>query len=196
MGLGIGCGMQQEAPKEADVQETELPEDSESQIVVSEDQESEAEALLEAQVAEWKELAMRATADLDNFRKRMAREKSEALKYSKQALLEELLPVIDSFEMGLQAAADDQSSMIYQGMQMVKKQLDDFLGCQGVVEIPAEGMTFDHNLHEAAAQEESAEVGEGTILRVIRRGFKLHDRLLRAAHVVVAKIPEEAGEGE
>jgi molecular chaperone GrpE len=150
-------------------------------------------AELEADVAKWRELAVRTAADLDNFRKRSAREREDAIRYANQGLLEDLLPVIDNFEMGMQAAAQDKSSMIYIGMDMVRRQLNDFLGGQGVTEIPAEGRMFDPNLHEAVAQEPGAE--EGRILRVHRRGFMLRDRLLRPATVVVAKaVMESDGE--
>jgi len=152
----------------------------------------------QAQVEEWKEVAVRATADLDNFRKRMAREKTDAVVYGNQRLLEELLPVLDNFEMGLQAAAADEDSMIFKGMEMVKKQLGDFLAAQGVEEVPADGRMFDVNVHEAVAQEESTEVECGAVLRVMRKGYKLKDRLLRPANVVVAKAPaaaDEASEG-
>lgn len=155
-----------------------------------------AEPTPEEELAKWKELAMRATADLDNFRKRMAREKSDALRYGNQALLEELLPVLDNFEMGLQAAAGDQESMIFRGMAMVKKQMDDFLSGQGVEEIPASGEVFDPNLHDAVSQEESAEMDEGMVLRVIRRGFKMRDRLLRPANVIVTKAPGDVAPAE
>jgi molecular chaperone GrpE len=143
----------------------------------------------EQEAARWKELALRASADLDNYRKRMAREKTEALRYANQGLLEELLPVLDNFEMGLQAAAGDRESMIFRGMEMVKKQLDDFLRGQGVDEIPAEGQAFDPNVHEAVSQEECAKTAEGKVLRVIRRGYRMRDRLLRPAIVVVCKAP-------
>jgi len=142
-------------------------------------------AELEADVMKWRELAVRTAADLDNFRKRSAREREDAIRYANQGLLEDLLPVVDNFEMGMQAASQDKSSMIYIGMDMVRRQLNDFLGAQGVTEIPAEGVMFDPNVHEAVAQEPGAE--EGRILRVHRRGFMLRDRLLRPATVVVAK---------
>ncbi len=196
--------MQQEGPEEVEVKnqepvedpvEQEASEETAGEVVVSEVQKSEAEQVLEAEVAEWKEHATRAAADLDNFRKRMAREMAEALRYANQALLEELLPVLDNFEMGLQAAAAESESMIYKGMEMVKKQLDDFLGRQGVEEVPAEGQPFDPNLHEAVSQEECADTEEGNVLRVIRRGYKMTDRLLRPANVVVAKAPEAAAAG-
>ena len=143
---------------------------------------------LEADVAKWKELSLRTAAEMENLRKRTAREREEAIRYSNQRLLEELLPVIDNFEMGMQAASQDSSSMIFIGMDMVRRQLNEFLSSQGVEEIPSTGK-FDPNLHDAVAQEESSEVEEGSILRVTRRGFRLRDRLLRPAGVVVAKPP-------
>lgn len=84
--------------------------------------------------------------------------------------------------------------MIYIGMDMVRRQLNEFLASQGVEEIVASG-AFDPNLHDAVAQEESAEIKEGDIIRVTRRGFKLRDRLLRPASVVVCKAPSAAEGG-
>jgi molecular chaperone GrpE len=204
--------MQQDATEELDAQEPLEGGVEEHSVVSEEAGDGEAGELVvpeeapeltelevaQAQVEEWKGVAVRATADLDNFRKRMAREKTDAVVYGNQRLLEELLPVLDNFEMGLQAAAADEDSMIFKGMEMVKRQLDDFLSAQGVEEVPAEGQVFDVNVHEAVAQEESAEVECGAVLRVMRKGYKLKDRLLRPANVVVAKAPstaDEAGEG-
>ena len=146
---------------------------------------------LEADVAKWKELSLRTAAEMDNLRKRTAREREEAIRYANQRLLEELLPVIDNFEMGMQAASQDTSSMIYIGMDMVRRQLNEFLSAQGVEEIDTAGL-FDPNLHEAVAQEDCAKGDEGRILRVTRKGYKLRDRLLRPASVVVSKLPTEA----
>ena len=153
---------------------------------------------LEAEAAKWREVSLRTAAEMDNLRKRTAREREEAVRYANARLLEELLPVIDNFEMGMQAAAQDKSSMIYIGMDMVRRQLDDFLTGQGVTEIPTD-IPFDPNIHDAVSQEE-AEGGEGRIIRVSRRGFMLRDRLLRPASVVVSTSPsaaadEEGGEG-
>ena len=143
---------------------------------------------LEAEAAKWKEISLRTAAEMDNLRKRTAREREEAVRYANQRLLEDLLPVIDNFEMGMQAASQDQKSMIYIGMDMVRRQLNDFLSGQGVQEIPSTG-NFDPNLHDAVAQEDCEKGEEGRILRVTRRGFKLRDRLLRPASVVVSKLP-------
>ena len=143
---------------------------------------------LEQEVAKWKEISVRTAAEMDNLRKRTIREREEAVRYANQRLLEELLPVIDNFEMGMAAAAQESSSMIYIGMDMVRRQLNDFLAAQGVEEIPTDGL-FDHNLHDAVAQEDCGAGEEGRILRVTRRGFRLRDRLLRPASVVVSRLP-------
>lgn len=149
---------------------------------------------LEAEATRWKEISLRTAAEIDNLRKRTAREREDAIRYSNQRLLEELLPVIDNFEMGMQAASQDTSSMIYIGMDMVRRQLNEFLSSQGVEEIPTSG-NFDPNLHDAVAQEDCSAGEEGRILRVTRRGFKLRDRLLRPASVVVSKLPTSAEGG-
>jgi molecular chaperone GrpE len=154
---------------------------------------ADAYSELEADVLKWRELAVRTAADLDNFRKRTARDREDAVRYANQSLLEDLLPVIDNFEMGMLAAAQDKSSMIYIGMDMVRRQLNDFLAAQGVTEIPAEGKPFDPNVHEAVSHEVSPDVADGTIVRVHRRGYMLRDRLLRPATVVVAKNDGEEG---
>lgn len=143
---------------------------------------------LEAEAAKWKEISLRTAAEMDNLRKRVAREREEAIRFANQRLLEDLLPVIDNFDMGMQAASQDTSSMIYIGMNMVRRQLDEFLSSQGVKEISADGL-FDPNQHDAVAQEDCAAGEEGRILRVTRRGYRLHDRLLRPAGVVVSKLP-------
>lgn len=138
------------------------------------------------ELAKWREMALRTAAEYDNYRKRSIKDREEFARYANQALLEELLPVIDNFEMGMQMASQDTSSMIYIGMNMVQKQLHDFLEAQGVTPIDAEsGQDFDHNVHEAV-QSEASDKPQGTILRVLRKGYKLKDRLLRPVNVVVA----------
>ena len=142
----------------------------------------------EAELAKFKDLALRAAADLDNYRKRSIREKEEAIRYANSALLEKLLPVLDNFELGLEAAktAQDPASIV-QGMAMVEKQLRDFLTSHGVELIPAEGEAFDPTRHEAVAQEPSREIPEGRVVRQMRKGYKLKDRILRASTVTVSK---------
>ena len=178
-------------------EEVDVENKNESEEVESAEENAEEEVPLtpEQEALKWKEAAIRTAADLDNYRKRMARERSEDLRYAKAGLIEELLPVFDNFSMGLQMAEQEQDSMIYKGMEMVKGQLDDFLESQGLVEVPAEGV-FDPNLHEAVAEEEKEGAEPGEILFVKRKGYRIHDRLLRAAVVVVAKAPETQTEEE
>lgn len=147
-----------------------------------------AEVDFQAEAAKLKNLALRARADLDNFRKRSLREKEDAIRYANNGLLEKLLPVIDNFELGLDAArnATDAASVL-QGMSMVHRQLQDFIRSQGLEEVPADGEAFDPNKHDAVSQEFSADVPEGQVIRQVRKGYKLKDRLLRAASVIVSK---------
>lgn len=151
------------------------------------------EASLEEDLMKMREAALRTAAEYDNYRKRVAKEKEDIVRYANERLLEELLPILDNFDMGMQAAKSDESSMIYIGMSMVQRQLEDFLSNQGITLI-ATNVPFDHNLHEAVSTEVTdASVPEGTILRVVRRGYMLKGKLLRPATVVVSR---HASEGE
>ena len=144
-------------------------------------------AALQAELAQWKDTALRARADLDNFRKRMTQEAADARRFANASLLEELLPVLDNFQFGLQAAeADAGAKNLLVGLNMVAGQLQTFLRDQGVEEISAVGRPFDPNIHEAVGQQASDEVPEGTVISQIRRGFKLRERLLRPATVIVS----------
>jgi len=145
-----------------------------------------------AEVEKFKDLALRSRAELDNYRKRVTREREEAIRYANASLLEDLIPVLDNFELGLSAAksASDPSGIVM-GLEMVRKQLEDFLRDHGVDVVDAAGQVFDPNLHDAVSQEASDEVAEGTVLRQVRKGFKLKDRLIRPASVVVSKGPAQ-----
>jgi molecular chaperone GrpE len=137
----------------------------------------------------FRDLAMRSAADLENYRKRASREKEDAVKYANAAFLERLVPILDNFELGLQAAKGDAAgSAIMAGLEMVARQLQDFLTACGVEPVNADpGVTFDPNVHEAIGQQEHPEIGEGAVIQQLRKGFKLRDRLLRPATVLVSK---------
>ena len=142
-------------------------------------------------LTKWRDVAMRTAAEYDNYRKRCVKDREEFMRYANRSLLEELLPVVDNFEMGMQMAGQDTQSMIYIGMNMVKKQLDDFLTGQGVEALETKvGDMFDHNVHEAI-QSEVSEQPEGTILRILRRGYNLRGKLLRPVNVIVAAPAQE-----
>jgi molecular chaperone GrpE len=142
---------------------------------------------LQADLDRFRDLALRTQADFENYKKRAAREKEEAIKYANSSLLEKLIAIVDNFELGLEAArAEGEKSPVFSGMNMVLKQLMDFLADSGLQSIAATGQKFDPNLHEAIAHEPSDDVPEGTVIRQMRRGYKLKDRLLRPSSVVVS----------
>lgn len=137
---------------------------------------------------------LRTTADFENFKKRAAREKTEAVQYANGSLLQKLLPVLDNFEAALAAAkgaegAGGNVSSLQSGVAMIQLQLKNVLAESGLEEIDAAGKRFDPTLHEAVSQQESAEVAEDHVLQQLRKGYKLKERLLRPATVVVAKKP-------
>src|SRR6059036_3863088 len=145
---------------------------------------------LQADLDRFRDLALRSQADFENYKKRCAREKEEAIKYANKSLLEQLVAIIDNFELGLAAAREQgDQSPIYSGMILVQKQLNDLLAENGLQPVEAEGKTFDPNLHEAIAHEPSNQFPEGTVLRQARRGYRFKERLLRPAKVVVSSGP-------
>jgi molecular chaperone GrpE len=139
----------------------------------------------------WDQL-LRTTAEFDNFRKRAAREKEEAVRYANHKLLERLLPVLDSFDMAIAAASTEgaeSSQSLKEGINMVLQQFRTVLKEAGMEEIEAQGKPFDPNLHEAVSELETDEVQEGHVAHQIRKGYRLRDRLVRPSSVIVAKKP-------
>ena len=145
---------------------------------------------LQADLDRFRDLALRTQADFENYKKRAAREKDEAIKYANNSLLERLIAIVDNFELGLEAArGEGEGSPVFSGMSMVLKQLMDFLSDQGLRPVDAMGQRFDPNLHEAIAHEPSDKVPEGVVVRQTRRGYRMKDRLLRPSSVVVSSGP-------
>lgn len=135
---------------------------------------------------------LRVTADFDNFKKRVIREKQDAIKYANEGLLQKLVTVLDNFDMAVAAAqtdSTDAAQSLQTGVRMIFQQLKNVLVEAGLEEIDAAGKAFDPNLHEAVSQQETADVPEGHVAQQLRKGYKLRDRLLRPATVVVAKAP-------
>jgi molecular chaperone GrpE len=152
--------------------------------------EQDEDESLQADLDRFRDLALRSQADFENYKKRAAREKEEAIKYANSALLERLIAIVDNFELGLEAArGDGENSPVFSGMSMVLKQLMDFLTEHGLQPIDATGQKFDPNLHEAIAHEPSKAVPEGVVIRQTRRGYRMKDRLLRPSSVVVSSGP-------
>ena len=138
---------------------------------------------------------VRLNAEFDNYKKRAARDRTEAIKYANETLLETLIPTLDNFEMAMMAvdsATAETIDSLKQGITMVHKQLRDAIKEAGMEEIDASAQTFDPAWHEAVSQQETDEVPEGQVLQQIRKGYKLKDRLVRPANVVVAKAKSDS----
>jgi len=149
----------------------------------------DAMAGLQADLDRFRDLALRSQADFENYKKRAAREKEDAVKYANGSLLQRLVSILDNFQLGLAAAkTEGTQSPIYSGMVLVQKQLNDLLEENGLQAIEAEGKKFDPNLHEAIAHEPS-ESPEEIVIRQTQRGYRFKDRLLRPARVVVSSGP-------
>src|SRR6267142_5658375 len=165
------------------------PKASATDVQTTSPQQGEDEGL-QADLDRFRDLALRSQADFENYKKRAAREKEEAIKYANSSLLEKLVAIVDNFELGLAAAKEQGAdSPIYSGMVLVQKQLNDLLAESGLQPIEAEGKTFDPNIHEAIAHEPSDRVPEESVVRQTRRGYRLKDRLLRPAKVIVSSGP-------
>jgi molecular chaperone GrpE len=149
---------------------------------------------LKSDAAKFKDNWVRLAADFENFKKRAARERSEAAQYANAALLQKLLPVLDNFEMALAAAKNAEAAhggiaSLQSGVTMIQQQLKNALAETGLEEIESTGQPFDPSLHEAVSEQETADVPEHHVAQQLRKGYKLRDRLLRPATVVVAKKP-------
>lgn len=142
----------------------------------------------------FRDLALRTQADFDNFRKRAAREREEGMRYANVSLIEKIIPILDNFELGLDAARQDSDGgAIVSGLEMVGRQLQDLLSSQGVETLDALGQPFDPKIHDALGQEASDEVEEGIVLRQLRKGYRLKERLVRPANVIVSKGAAQEG---
>jgi molecular chaperone GrpE len=138
---------------------------------------------------------LRQAAELENFKKRMAREKGEAIRYANELLIKDLLPVLDNLERAVESAkGGGNGEPLLEGIEMVRKKFLEVLNKHGVTQISAVGETFDPEKHEAIAQVESKEQEPNAVIEEHHKGYYLLDRLLRPAQVSVAKVPESKEE--
>ena len=172
--------------------EAETPADaSASTSALSPEQLTELQARA-AKADEYRENWIRAAADFENFKKRAARERTEAAQFANASLLQKLLPVLDNFEMAqsaAQSAQGDKLTSLQTGIAMIQIQLKTALTEAGLEEMDASGKPFDPNFHEAVSQQETADAPEGQVIQQIRKGYKLRERLLRPAAVIVSRKP-------
>lgn len=145
---------------------------------------------LENQNADLKDKYMRAMAEMENIRKRAAKEKIDTIKRANKDLLLSLLNFMDNFERAIKAGennSDIQNSEYYKGIELIHKQFIDFIHDNGVEEIECLGGEFDPNLHEALTMVEIPDCEHEKIVEVYAKGYKLNDELLRTAKVIVGK---------
>jgi molecular chaperone GrpE len=138
------------------------------------------------------ERLLRAAAEFDNFKKRALREKEDVQKFGVERLLKDFLPVMDNLERALDHAEQHDHSQVIEGVKLVQKLFETTLAKHGVQGFSAVGQPFDPSLHEALMQQESDQPA-GTVVSEMARGYKLNDRLVRPAAVVVAKARTPAG---
>lgn len=180
---------QEESAAEKVAEEDTAPND-EQEAPVAEETENTAEnepdekAKLEEELAQSKDKYLRLMAEYDNFRKRSAKERLELTDTVKGNTLKEILPVFDNFERAL--AAETQDTAYKQGVEMIFKQFGDMLAKLGVEIIDPLGETFDANVANAVSQIDDPELGENEVAQVFQKGYKIGDKVIRYAMVVVA----------
>jgi molecular chaperone GrpE len=143
---------------------------------------------VEEQLRDSRDRLLRAQAELENYRKRSRREYEEAQRYREIDLLRDLLPVLDNVQRAIEAAdkTTDVESL-RAGFRMTAQQIEKLLESHGCRTIPTDGTPFDPTVHDAILQQPAAGVAPGTIVATASRGFKLHDRVVRPAQVIVAR---------
>ena len=182
---------QDEAPAGDTESPIESSDTAEAPDAAAADPESELKAV-RAEAGAAREQYLRAVAELENVRRRAARDVENAHKYGVERLASEVLAVKDSMEIGLQAAdASDEDSAVTEGFRATLKLLEQCLAKFGISEINPEDEAFDPEFHEAMAAQPSATHEPGTVMMVVQKGYRIHDRLLRPARVIVSRAVEE-----
>ena len=153
------------------------------------------EALREKE--QFRAMAQRAQADLINYRRRAEEQRDEVKRVANTELLLKILSIVDDLDRGLGLVPEDAVAPGWlDGLKLVQRNLYQFLDSEGVTKISAEGRPFEPWEHEAVFYEETPEGREGMVVKVIRDGYKLHDRVRRAAQVGVSKAPEQEERSE
>tara|TARA_R110002072_G_scaffold98034_3_gene215888 strand:- start:28578 stop:29192 length:615 start_codon:yes stop_codon:yes gene_type:complete len=182
-----------EATAEASNSDTEAPQSAEAAEV---DLAVELAAALE-EAAKHRDVALRAEAEMENVRRRAARDVEHAHKFGNEKLIQNILPVIDSLEKGIESAAqvsadDSATKAIIEGMNLCLKMFTDVLAKEGLSIVDPSGEPFNPNLHQAMSMVESPDMEPNSVVAVVQKGYTLNERLVRPAMVMVSKAP--AGE--
>ncbi|MBQ6388991.1 MAG: nucleotide exchange factor GrpE [Mogibacterium sp.] len=189
-----GNAAEEELKEEQAVDTENAAEETSEQTAGSEGQEAEkTEEAAQDKAAESKaaeeqesERYMRLMAEFQNFKRRAAREKTDIHAYANEKIIGELLPVLDNFERALETKSDDIEGYA-KGMELIFTQLRTALEHAGLAEIPALGEEFDPNVHNAVMTEQSEEQEDGKVSRVLQKGYKLNDKVIRPSMVAVIR---------
>lgn len=160
-------------------------------------QEAAAEAAADesAEAREWKDRCLRARAELANYQRRAEKERSDLIRYANAGLAKSLLPVLDNLERVIESGQQnpDNAGALLEGVKMTLEHFLKALREANVERIEAEGAPFDPQVHEAMMEQPSAEHAERMVLKEVMKGYRLHDRVLRPAKVIVSRPMEPAG---
>ncbi|MEZ6125398.1 MAG: nucleotide exchange factor GrpE [Planctomycetaceae bacterium] len=171
----------------------QLAEESLNSVGDSATADSDAVSQLKTENAELKDRVLRIQAELENFRRRTQKEAADALKYQGVSVIRDMLPGIDNLQRALDVAGQtDDAQRLIDGVRMVAQQFQDALKAHACQPINPEGEPFDPNLHEALTQVPSADHPPMTVLQVVESGYRVHDRMIRPAKVIVSCAPPEA----
>jgi molecular chaperone GrpE len=189
--------VQEEQPVEYDVKDStddNETEDSETEEISETDKLLEAVNALTQENSDLKDQYLRKHADFENYRKRMAREKADSIKYGNQELLKDLIEVIDNFDRAIKSSKDSQDfNSFKEGISMIEQQFTGMLESKwSLKKMESVGSVYDPNAHESLMMEESSDIGVPTVIEDFQAGYTLYDRVLRPAKVKVGKPADPA----
>jgi molecular chaperone GrpE len=181
----------EEVKKEA-ASENEMAAEAKDEVLAEDTPEARAQAA-EQKCDEYYDRLLRASAEFDNYKKRTTREMRDVVRYANEKLFKELINVVDNLERAITSAEQDgrEDDPLLQGVRLTLNEVEKILERHNVEPIAALGEAFDPNFHQAMMQEESADHAANTVISEMQKGYKLHDRLLRPAMVVVSKAKSE-----
>ena len=169
-----------------EVSSTQVEEGSEPEVPAPEAPEVDEVARLTAERDEYLDIAQRVQAEFDNYRKRALRDQERLVAHAHERLVRELLPVLDDLERALEAADEHEEAKVVEGVKLVEQALRGALAKEGLAEISTDG-PFDPHVHEALLTKPAEDAEPGSVLEVVQRGYRLGDKVVRPARVIVAE---------
>jgi len=190
-------GAQENGPEAAPAPEAQAPAGTPGTPAAPEvDEQAARQAAVEARIREAEERYVRLYAEFENYKKRTARENEDFRRFANEAVLKEVLPVLDNFERAVSHAKEAEAAGgggLLEGVELIRRQFLDVLAKLGVTPIEALGRPFDPQVHQAVSQRPAPDAAAGTVVDELQRGFYFRERVLRPAMVVVARAPEGDG---